>query len=102
MSQNIERHSHISITRRTADGVMHTDVHITEVNADECFDPESCCDEREKAWIAVLRAYLRPEQAPECLKQRLRATLDHCCDEYRHSTEYQHSSDCQHADVDQY
>lgn len=83
MSQKIERHSRISITRQTATGVTHTDVHITEVGADECFDPESCCDERERALIAALRAYLRPEQAPECLVRRLRATLDHCCDEYR-------------------
>lgn len=86
MSQNIERHSHISITRRTAGGVMHTDVHITEVAPDDCFDPASCCDEQEQALIAALRAYLRPVQAPESLRQRLRATLDHCCEE-----ECQHS-----------
>ena len=34
---------------------------------------------RERALIEALRAYLRPEQAPECLLTRLRATLDHCC-----------------------
>ena len=83
MSRNtVKRQSRISITRQTHDGVVHTDVHITEVGdpmAGDCFDPETCCDERERALIAALRAYLRPEQAPECLLNRLRATLDHCC-----------------------
>ena len=67
---------------RTHEGVVHTDVHIAEVNEaanGECFDPETCCDARERALIEALRAYLRPEQAPECLLTRLRATLDHCC-----------------------
>jgi len=40
---------------------------------------ESSCDEREKAMIAALRAYLRPEQAPDCLRARLEAALDRCC-----------------------
>ena len=44
---------------------------------EEHFDPETCCDERERALIAAMRAYLRPEQAPERLLERLRATLDH-------------------------
>ncbi|MFC5222981.1 hypothetical protein [Bifidobacterium leontopitheci] len=45
----------------------------------ECFNPETCCDARERAMITMLRAYLRPEAAPECLLTRLRATLDRCC-----------------------
>ena len=49
----------------------------------ECFDPTTCCDEREQAVIAALRAYLRPQQAPECLMVRLRDTLDHCCGDDR-------------------
>ena len=53
------------------------------VSPGDCFDPDSCCDEREKALIAALRAYLRPAAAPECLLRRLRETLDHCCCEDR-------------------
>ena len=55
------------------------DVHI--VTEGDCFDPRTCCDEREQALIAALRAYLRPDVAPECLIARLKATLDHCCGE---------------------
>ena len=82
MNRHVVRQSHISITSRTHEGVVHTDVHIAEVNeaaSGECFDPETCCGARERALIEALRAYLRPEQAPECLLTRLRATLDHCC-----------------------
>lgn len=45
----------------------------------ECFDPSTCCDEYERIMIEMMRAYLRPEQAPECLYERLRMTLDRCC-----------------------
>ena len=87
--QPVERTRHISITRTGADGmVSQTEVHITAVQADvhivtegDCFDPRTCCDEREQALIAALRAYLRPDVAPECLIARLKATLDHCCGE---------------------
>ena len=101
--QPVERTRHISITRTGADGmVSQTEVHITAVHhrsvdtgsasasvqADvhivtegDCFDPRTCCDEREQALIAALRAYLRPDVAPECLMARLKATLDHCCGE---------------------
>ena len=90
MSDPIERHSHISITRQTPVGIVHADMHITSVEISgmpgdmgddlvgDCFDPDSCCDEHEKAMIAALRAYLRPEVAPECLLARLRDTLDRC------------------------
>ena len=44
-----------------------------------CFDLDTCCDARERALIMAMRAYLRPDVAPECLMKRLRATLDHCC-----------------------
>ena len=91
VSDPIERHSHISITRQTPVGIVHADMHITSVEISgmpgdmgddlvgDCFDPDSCCDEHEKAMIAALRAYLRPEVAPECLLARLRDTLDGCC-----------------------
>ena len=91
MSDPIERHSHISITRQTPVGIVHADMHITSVEISgmpgdmgddlvgDCFDPDSCCDEHEKAMIAALRAYLRPEVVPECLLARLRDTLDRCC-----------------------
>lgn len=78
--QPVERTRHISITRTAADGtVSQTEVHI--VTEGDCFDPRTCCDEREQALIAALRAYLRPDVAPECLMARLKATLDHCCGE---------------------
>lgn len=83
MNGSIERYSRISITRSTADGTVHTELQFAQISVDdgEWFDPEACCDEREKALIAELRAYLRPEEAPECLLRRLRATLDQCCRE---------------------
>ncbi len=75
----IERH--ISITRTGADGVVsHTEVHIT-TGSTEYFDPMACCGVHERAMIAALRRYLRPETAPACLMTRLKATLDHCCEE---------------------
>ena len=94
-----EHHSHISITRHTREGVTRTDVHIAQIGSfsgedgdpegveavrdggHECFDPESCCDAQERALIAMMRAYLRPQAAPECLIERLHRTLDACCRE---------------------
>ena len=91
--QPVERTRHISITRTAADGtVSQTEVHITAVHhrsvdtgsaaasvqtdvhivtEGDCFDPRTCCDEREQALIAALRAYLRPDVAPDCLMARL-------------------------------
>ena len=40
---------------------------------------EACCDAHERAMIAALRAYLRPDVAPECLMARLKEALDRCC-----------------------
>lgn len=99
--RHVERVHHISIMRTSADGtvrtVSHTEVRITDGGTDadmpdmaarsaydpavdgDCFDPATCCSEREQAMIAALRAYLRPEEAPECLKARIKACLDHCC-----------------------
>ena len=85
----IERH--ISITRTGADGVVsHTEVHITASGGDyfdsgDYFDPRACCDAHERAMIAALRSYLRPQEAPDCLMTRLKATLDRCCEEERKS-----------------
>ncbi len=45
----------------------------------ECFDPRTCCDERERLMIEALRADLRPQQAPAGLYDRLRVTLDAGC-----------------------
>ena len=91
--QPVERTRHISITRTGADGmVSQTEVHITAVHH-RSVDTGSASasvqadvhivteDEREQALIAALRAYLRPDVAPECLMARLKATLDHCCGE---------------------
>lgn len=54
--------------------VTHASVHV--VASGDCFDPETCCDERERALIAAMRAYLRPKHAPQSLIDRLEATLD--------------------------
>lgn len=116
MNGMIERH--VTVTRRSADGVSRADVHVTEhvsglreasneledpgscradrtihavirqdrhdaADAGDCFDPSVCCSRREQAMIAALRAYLRPDQAPECLLSRLRACLDDCCAQNR-------------------
>lgn len=105
---SVEQTRHISITSATVDGVVsRTEVHITtrqccsgdgstECSCEsmhdaqeydqyeqegECFDPSTCCDAREQALITALRAYLRPDVAPECLMAKLKATLDHCCGE---------------------
>ena len=81
MSGQIERHGHVSLTRVDADGVVtRADVHVVAaVPDDDCFDPETCCDAMERSLIAAMRAYLRPDAAPECLLSRLRETLDRCC-----------------------
>lgn len=112
MTGNIERHDHVSITRRTADTVTHTDMHVAETRQgnvtvvshttsvtsmtmnspytaepaaagqpDDHFDPATCCSACEQAMIAALRAYLRPQSAPDDLVARLKATLDRCCAE---------------------
>ncbi|MBT1181119.1 hypothetical protein JS531_03865 [Bifidobacterium sp. CP2] len=91
--RQVERVHHISITHTLPDGtvrtVSRTEVRVTDdtdeaVSYDpavdgDCFDPSTCCSEREQAMIAALRAYLRPDEAPECLKARVKACLDHCC-----------------------
>ena len=81
MSEPMERH--ISITATSTNGVVtqvtRTSVHV--VSSGDCFDPEICCDERERALIAAMRAYLRPQHAPQSLIDRLETTLDHCCGE---------------------
>lgn len=79
MNEHAVEH-HISVTRTSSDGLVEqAEVHIVG----DCFDPSTCCDAREQAMIAALRAYLRPETAPECLMARLRATLDQCCGDDR-------------------
>lgn len=81
MSESIERH--ITTVDTSEDGtvtqVTHTSVRVS--TSGDCFDPERCCDERERALIAAMRAYLRPQHAPQSLIDRLEATLDHCCGE---------------------
>ena len=69
MSEPMERHISITSTTTNTNGVVtqvtHASVHV--VASGDCFDPETCCDERERA--------------PQSLIDRLEATLDHCCDE---------------------
>lgn len=94
MSEHIERRtsfSQVSITSSSADGVTHTHVQTSESvdetrvsltdgggrrseatgREDACFDVDTCCDAREKALIESIRAYLRPQRAPESLVRRL-------------------------------
>ena len=60
---------------------LHYFDHHQHERCGDAGDPETCCDERERALIAAMRAYLRPKHAPQSLIDRLEATLDHCCDE---------------------
>lgn len=52
---------------------------------EECFDPSTCCDPMEQVMIAAMRRVLRPEQAPACLYEKLRGTLDRCCGQTEHT-----------------
>lgn len=81
MSESIERH--ITTVAASEDGTVTQVTHISVrvSTSSDCFDPERCCDERERALIAAMRAYLRPQHAPQSLIDRLEATLDHCCGE---------------------
>ena len=53
MSESIERH--ITTVATSEDGtvtqVTHTSVRVS--TSSDCFDPERCCDERERALIAA-------------------------------------------------
>ncbi|WEV76439.1 hypothetical protein [Bifidobacterium sp. ESL0800] len=85
MDGRIERTSRVVVRSQHSDGLTRTDIEISgydcanHLSDDECFNPESCCDAREKALIAELRELLRPTAAPECLIAKLQATLDRCC-----------------------
>lgn len=48
---------------------------------DDYFDPDVSCDETERRMIAMMRALLRPDCAPECVYEKIRKTLDQCCEE---------------------
>lgn len=72
MSESIERH--ITTVAASEDGtvtqVTHTSVRVS--TSSDCFDPERCCDERERALIAAMRAYLRPQHPRRVLSTALR------------------------------
>ncbi|NMM92981.1 hypothetical protein [Bifidobacterium oedipodis] len=68
-----------SVTKRVSSTPGNGSSASVSSDVEGCFDPSTCCDAREQAIIAALRAYLRPDQAPECLMAKLKATLDHCC-----------------------
>ncbi|WP_314686597.1 hypothetical protein [uncultured Bifidobacterium sp.] len=72
-----------SVDRTEVTVVAHSDSveSLPDASGRDCFDPRSCCDARERELIEVLRSYLRPDVAPECLLRRLRETIDHCCDQ---------------------
>ncbi|WEV41558.1 hypothetical protein OZX57_05985 [Bifidobacterium sp. ESL0682] len=73
MDGRTERTSRVVVTSQCADGVNRADIEISRYDSnntvadEECFNPESCCDAREKALIAELRELLRPTCAPQCL-----------------------------------
>ncbi|WP_418969832.1 hypothetical protein [Alloscardovia omnicolens] len=46
----------------------------------ECFDPDTCCDARERDMIAAIKECLRPVQAPASLYERLHECIDCLCD----------------------
>ncbi|MCH4208751.1 hypothetical protein [Bifidobacterium sp.] len=68
---SMNTHPHEPGNQHAHDGRAH--------DTGECFDP-SCCDAREKALIRSLRAYLRPQIAPDCLITRLNQALDRYCE----------------------
>lgn len=79
MEGQIEHGSRVTVSQRDSDASMRVEVTEVSVSDGECFNPETCCDVRERALINELRALLRPTCAPQCLISRLEATLDRCC-----------------------
>lgn len=94
MNGQIERHTSVSITSDPNGALRRATITQTVVNVTPapavpvpaapegfassdggCFDINTCCDDREKAMIEMLRAYLRPAGAPECLIERLHQCL---------------------------
>lgn len=73
---SLNEHPHGHGSRQTHNGNEH-DGHGHDDA--ECFDP-ACCDAGEKALIRSLRAYLRPQIAPDCLITRLNQVLDRYCE----------------------
>ena len=91
MSDQVERYSHISVTQA---GDARATVEVTHIEIAEGFDPDTCCDEREKALIGMIRSYLRPEQAPDCLIRRLRHVMaDVCAEQQLDNTRHEGSDD---------
>lgn len=100
MTRRIEHHEHHVISAGPS-GIVHRTTAVTVSSDDgpadadavdaaglqhpatdgDCFDID-CCDAREQALIKTLRAYLRPQSAPECLIARLHRCLQ---DGRRHS-----------------
>ncbi|MEE1296476.1 MAG: hypothetical protein UHD09_06505 [Bifidobacterium sp.] len=79
------------------EGEIEDDQPIDDADADmasgdDRFDPSTCCDPLEQVMIAAMRHVLRPEQAPECLYEKLRMTLDKCCDQPRRATVVTHTT----------
>ncbi|MFT9008201.1 MAG: hypothetical protein ABF489_07475 [Bifidobacterium sp.] len=72
MSRRIEHTEHVSLTRDSDGRLIQTSIEVTKVSSSsQCFDPSTCCDAQEQALIEVLRDYLRPQVAPQCLLRRL-------------------------------
>lgn len=80
MDRRIEVSQYVSDDGRGTVSITSASLHIHDEGpmgaVDDCFDPETCCDERERLLIEELREYLRPQSAPACLIDRLRRMFD--------------------------
>ncbi len=80
MDRRIEVSQYVSDDSRGTVSITSASLHIHDETpmapVDDCFDPETCCDERERLLIEELREYLRPQSAPACLIDRLRRMFD--------------------------
>lgn len=80
MDARIEMSQYVSDDNGRAVSFTSASLHIhgdtPEDPSGDCFDPETCCDERERLLIEELRQYLRPQSAPACLIDRLRHMFD--------------------------
>lgn len=80
MDGRIEMSQYVSDDDGRTISITSASLHIHDdtpgAQSGDCFDPETCCDERERLLIEELRRYLRPQSAPACLIDRLHHMFD--------------------------
>lgn len=85
MDRRIEMSQYVSDEQGRIVSLTSTSLRIEgesgQLQPGDCFDPETCCDEKERLLIQELRDYLRPQSAPACLIDRLRHMFDQLDDE---------------------